>query len=47
MVGVEHYATVLECWRAGQVSDAELVEQMQADGLFRAWVLEHLREAAE
>lgn len=47
MVAVERFDDVLACWRAGQVSDAELVEQMQADGLFRTWVLEHLREAAE
>jgi hypothetical protein len=43
MIAVEDYPLLLECWRSGQISDADMIERMRGDGLFSVWILEHVR----
>lgn len=43
MVAAENYTVMLDCYRSGQMTDAELLAWMDSDDLFRVWILEHLR----
>lgn len=39
MIPVEDYHIVFECWRSGQISDADMVARLAEDEQFRTWFL--------